>query len=144
MKRNALTKNQINELLKNVNVQSCSSVSITYTKAFKLQAIARYAQGSTMKEIFREAGLDIDLIGKEQPKECLHRWNRLFRSKGEIALTEQRGKNARSKPSKKGITDADKIQKLEAEVAYLKAENDFLTKLRAKRAESNSGHDRNT
>lgn len=144
MKRHALTKNQIDELLNNANVQSCSSVSITYTKAFKLQAIERYAQGLTMKEIFREAGLNIDLIGKEQPQECLHRWNRLFRSKGEIALTEQRGKNARGKPNKKGITDADKIQKLEAEVAYLKAENDFLTKLRAKRAESNSGHDRNT
>jgi len=30
---------------------------------------------------------------------------------------------------------ADKLERLEVEVAYLKAENDFLAKLRAKRRE---------
>jgi hypothetical protein len=38
------------------------------------------------------------------------------------------------RPRVKG-TDADKIKWLEAKVAYLKAENDFLVKLRAKRSE---------
>lgn len=144
MKRNHFTNDQIHELKKNVNIQSCSDRSITYTKEFKLHAVQLYAQGSTMKEIFTEAGLRLGLIGKEQPKECLHRWNKQFRGKGEMALSERRGRKASGRPKTKGLTTADKIQRLEAEVAYLKAENDFLAKLRAKRAESNSGHNRNT
>jgi hypothetical protein len=35
----------------------------------------------------------------------------------------------------KGLTDVDKIKRLEATVAYLKAENDFLAKLRSGKAE---------
>lgn len=36
--------------------------------------------------------------------------------------------------------DKDKMKRLELQVKYLEAENDFLAKLRAKRAERNSGH----
>ncbi len=35
--------------------------------------------------------------------------------------------------------EREKIKRLELQVKYLEAENDFLAKLRAKRAESNSG-----
>ncbi len=41
-------------------------------------------------------------------------------------------------------SDKDKTNRLELQIKYLKAENDFLAKLRAKRAESNSGRARNT
>ena len=37
----------------------------------------------------------------------------------------------------------EQIKYLETQVAYLKAENDFLAKLRAKRAESNSSQNKN-
>ncbi len=47
---------------------------------------------------------------------------------------EVRGKN-RWESKVEELTDANKIKYLEAKVAYLKAENDFLAKLRAKRAE---------
>lgn len=40
--------------------------------------------------------------------------------------------------------DKAKLKRLELQVKYLKAENDFLAKLRAKRAESNSGLKKNT
>ena len=39
---------------------------------------------------------------------------------------------------------SDKLKRLELQVRYLQAENDFLAELRAKRAESNSGRARNT
>jgi len=41
-------------------------------------------------------------------------------------------------------TDKDKLKRLNLQVKYLKAENDFLAKLRAKRAESNSGRAKKT
>jgi hypothetical protein len=39
--------------------------------------------------------------------------------------------------------DKAKLKRLELQVKYLEAENDFLAKLRAKRAESNSGRLKN-
>jgi transposase-like protein len=144
MSKRILTKEQIDRILKNAHVLRCSERSITYTKDFKLLAIRLYERGLTSSEIFRDAGLDPSLIGRRQPKKCLHRWLKLFRARGEDGLSNQRGKTGRvGRPRTKGITAADKIKRLEAEVAYLKAENDFLAKLRAKRAESSSGRSRN-
>lgn len=145
MSRRILTKEQIAEMLKNTNVSYCSNRSITYTKDFKLLAIKLYEQGLTSSDIFRKAGFDLDVIGRHQPKECLSRWLERFRAKGMDGLSDQRGKTGRGgRPKTKGVTEGDKIKRLEAEVAYLKAENDFLAKLRAKRAESNSGRSKNT
>lgn len=53
-------------------------------------------------------------------------------------LTETRGRatgSRRGRPKVRGVTDGEKIERLEATVAYLRAENDFLAKLRAKRRE---------
>ena len=131
--------------MENPNISYCSERSITYTKDFKLLAIKLYEQGLTSSEIFRKAGFDLDIVGRHQPKECLHRWLELYRAKGEDGLSDHRGKTGRSgRPRTKGVTDADKIKRLEAQVAYLKAENDFLAKLRARRAESNSGRNKDT
>ena len=144
MSKRIFTEVQITELLKNGHVSHCSDRSITFTKDFKLLAIKLYEQGVTPSEIFIDAKFNLNLIGREQPKACLKRWLRIFRIKGEDGLSDNRGKTGRGgRPKTKGITEADKIMRLEAEIAYLKLENDFLAKLRAKRAESNSGRRKN-
>ena len=115
------------ELLRNNgNVQYCSEKSITYTTMFKEQAVQQYEAGLTSTEIFKTAGFDLNLIGKQQPKECLRRW----RTKG---CGDQRGKHTSRKSTTH--TETDRLKWLEAEVKYLKAENAFLAQLRAKRAE---------
>jgi transposase-like protein len=144
MSKRIFNEEQINGLLKNTHVSHCSRLSVTFTKDFKLLAISLYEQGITPSEIFRDAGFDRNLVGKEQAKDCLKRWLQAFRVKGEDGLSDRRGKSGRGgRPRTKGITEADKIMRLEAEIAYLKLENDFLAKLRAKRAESNSGRRKN-
>ena len=144
MSRALFTQEQMNKLRKNPYVSYCSDRSITYTKDFKLFAIKLYEQGLPSSEIFRQAGFNLDLVGRHQPKECLFRWMKLFRRKGVDGLSDFRCKTGRGgRPKTKGVTDASRIERLEAEVAYLKAENDFLAKLRAKRAESNSGRNKN-
>lgn len=136
MSKRIFTGDQIEELSNNDGVARCSEKSITYNKQFKIRAISLYKQGFASTEIFKQAGLDPNVIGKGQPKECLKRWNRTFRKKGLEGLSEVRGKNGKGgRPKTKNLTGAEKIKRLEAEVAYLKAENHFLAKLRAKRAE---------
>jgi hypothetical protein len=131
---NKFSQEQAVELLNNVNVSKCSEKAITYAKDFKVRAVKQYLEeGKAAKEIFRLAGFDLDTIGKDTPKDCLGDWCKIFRTKGAIGLqTENRGKGG-GRPKAKEMTEKKRIEYLEAEVAYLKAENDFLIKLRAKR-----------
>ena len=137
MSKRIFTEKQINVLSKNPNITSCSSKSITFTEAFKINAIRLHRdEYLTSLEIFSQAGFDINVISKERAKGCLKRWNNINRRSGVKGLSEARGSNTpRRKPNVSDATDADKIKWLEAEVAYLKAENSFLANLRAKKAE---------
>ena len=134
MSKRIFTREQIEQLLNNENVVHVGK-AIVYSKDFKIRAARLYEQGLMPKEIFRQAGFDLNVIGKQKPKSLMRGWNRIYRSKGEIGLkTETRGGGG-GRPKTKHLTDIEKIKWLEAENAYLKAENDFLAKLRALRAE---------
>ena len=137
MSKRIFTREQIQQLLSNENVVRVGK-TIVYNKNFKIKAVKLYhEQGLTCNEIFKQAGFDLNIIGKQKPKECLRSWKRAYKLKGEDGLKlETRGKGGGGGRFKiKNLTDAEKIKWLEAENAYLKAENDFLAKLRAKRAE---------
>lgn len=137
MSKRIFTDEQRLLLSGNPHVQRCSKKSITCRKDFKLKAIQQYYnEDLSVSDIFRQAGLDPAVIGREQPKRLLGAWIKTYKSKGVAGLAEARGKNGfRGRPKTKGISDADRIKRLEIQVAYLKAENDFLAKLRAKRRE---------
>lgn len=137
MSKRIFTKEEIERLLSNPHVANCGERSVTYSQEFKMDALSLYDQGLTSTEIFTQAGLSLDLIGKDQPQECLGRWRRIVKKKGIEGLAESRGQNAKGggRPKIKGVSDADRIEYLETQIAYLKAENAFLAKLRAKRRE---------
>ena len=132
------TNEECLELRKNPNVAKCSQKAVTYSKEFKLRAVKQYIdEGISSNEIFRLAGFDRNVIGKNIPKDRISDWKHLYRLYGEGGLSnDRRGKHNNSgRPKTKGLTEKEKLERLEVEVAYLKAENDFLRQLRAKRAE---------
>lgn len=136
MSKRVFTDKQITNLLNNKNVLSCSSKSITYNYTFKINAVRQYNEEYIgAKQIFEEAGFNLNVIGQKTPRDCLSRWKRITKRKGCVALSmEKRGKGrgiGKGRPRLKGLTDAEKIKRLELTVLYLKAENDFLAKLRA-------------
>lgn len=138
MAKTKFTKEQIKKLLSNRYVIKCSEKNIAFSNAFKLKAVKQYDKGGlTPSEIFRLAGFDLDLIDKSRRSDCLRRWLKKYRSKGATGLrADNRGRSKKGgRPKTKNLTEAEKIKWLEAKVAYLKAENDFLAKLRAKRTE---------
>lgn len=136
MSKRRFNKEQINELIKNKNVVKCSEKSIKYTSAFKIKAVKQYNEdGLTANQIFKEAGFDRCLIGKNNPKDCLQLWKKIYAAKGESGLsTENRGKGG-GRPKIKYKSDKEKIKYLEAKVAYMDAENDFLAKLQGLKRE---------
>lgn len=134
MSKRRFTADQIIELLKNANVAKCSEKSISYSKEFKQKAIRQYQKdGYSPRMIFEKAGFDLCLIGEDIPRGSLRRWRKTCAAKGLIGLnSETRGSgHGGGPPRTRGLTDADRIKRLEIENAYLKAENDFLAKLRA-------------
>ncbi len=135
MSKRILSKEQVETLLQNPNVERCSERTISYHKDFKILAIRKYLEGLPPSEIFRQAQFDIDMIRRNAPNEYLSRWRKIFKEKGELGLkTDGRGKSKGVGRSKKfaNLTNEEKLKRLETEVAYLKEENRFLAKLRKK------------
>lgn len=134
MSKRFFTAKQLESLLKNPNVDGCSEKSICYQKVFKISAVRDWENGLPPQEIFIQAGFDVSVIGTKTPKDCLLRWRKIYKEKGVAGLkTDGRGKSkSGGRPKIKWRNDKEKIKYLQAEVAYLKAENDFLAKLRKK------------
>jgi hypothetical protein len=131
MSKRIFTNEQINEISKNKNVARCSEKSITYHKDFKIEAIKQYDRGMSAKEIFKEAGFDLSAMGRDTPRYRIRDWRKTFKTKGIQGLSvETRGKGG-GRPKTKWPSDKEKIKDLELQISYLKAENDFLAKLRA-------------
>jgi transposase-like protein len=130
------TQKQIDELLKNKNVNKCGFKSITYNKEFKTKAIRSYfEEGLSPNMIFKKAGFDLNVIGKEKPKNCLKRWRKIHKEKGEEGLLkENRGGPGRKRKLVFESKD-EEIKYLKTKVKYLDTENDFLAELRGLKRE---------
>lgn len=61
-----LTKKEQELLKRNPNVIAVSEKAITYTDEFKRHFIAQNEQGKLPRDIFEEAGLDVECIGLER------------------------------------------------------------------------------
>jgi len=134
MSKRIFSEEQIKELLQNPNVANCSEKSITFKRDFKILAVKKHQEGTPASLIFKQSGFNIDTIGRKTSKWALERWRKTFRDKGIKGLsTETRGKGkGGGRPKANWSTDKEKIKYLETKIAYLKAENDFLAKLRKK------------
>ncbi len=135
MSKRILNKEEQAKILANSNVKYCSDKSITFTTVFKKKAVMQYNEGLTATDIFKQAGFNLKLIGKDVPKECLRRWRKILKQKGIKGLSESRGRKKGGRQKTAKLSEAERLKYLEAEVIYLKAENAFLAQLRAKRAE---------
>ena len=99
-----------------------------YSKGFKLQAINIILINH---ESINSVALDIGLVSAG----ILHNWLSKFKENGYNVIEKKKGRKPKSmtKPKKnnKVLSEKDKIKLLEDEIIYLKAENEYLKKLRA-------------
>ena len=142
--RTIFSSEQIAELKQNPCVFECRERSIHYTYEFKKRALELWAEGVSPNEIWRRAGLDVGIWKKGYCDYTIKDWRRMVRNGGLESLTKVGGMQADHGYKKARSPETDRVRRLELQVRYLEAENDFLAKLRAKRAESNSGRMRNS
>ena len=100
-----------------------------YSKEFKLQTISRILVNN---ESINSVAIDVGLASSS----ILHNWLSKFKENGYNVIEKKRGRKPKSmtKPKKrndKALSEKDKIKQLEDEILYLKAENEYLKKLRA-------------
>ncbi len=120
MDRKTLTSEQIKILSKNKNVAHCGSKSVMYSKGFKASALKQYnEEGLSAVEIFQNAGIDLNIIGKRSPNRLMHQWR-------QVLTTDLDKDNPLNHPNRS-------LKMLRSQVAYLKAENHFLARIRARK-----------
>lgn len=120
MDKQTYTDDQIKILSKNKGIAHCGKSSVRYAVSFKQSAIKQYNAGLSAVEIFQNAGIDLDIIGKRAPNRLMNQWRTALR----IDLDKKTSPLERPNNS---------LEMLRSQVAYLKAENHFLAQLRAKK-----------
>jgi hypothetical protein len=142
--RTTFSNKELVELRKHPCVFSCTEKSINYTYEFKKHALEECERGVSAREIWKQSGFDTNKWNKDYFRLTIRDWKRIVRRGDVSSLNNQGGVQHDDGITKSLKAEKDKIKRLELQVRYLQAENDFLAKLRAKRAESNSGRVRNT
>lgn len=131
--RRLFQEHEIQLLSTNPNVIRVTEKSISYAPSFKLAAIQDHKAGRTPQEIFIAAGLNLDIIGTKNPKQCIKRWNSVYQTRGESGLAEEhrgRGKGG-GRPTTRDLTADEKLRRAEARIKLLEAENALLKKSEA-------------
>ncbi|WP_425547709.1 IS3 family transposase [Asaccharospora irregularis] len=128
MSKVLFTEQQIHKLSKNKNVLRVSSKSITYSGEFKKLFISEILKGKLPRIIFEENGFDVEVMGMSRIEQAADRWKKSYKNNGISGLKDARKQNS-ALPSKRKLSDQDKLSKLEARIKFLEAENEFLKKL---------------
>jgi hypothetical protein len=145
--RTIFSNEEIAEFKEHPCVFHCSERSIHYTYEFKKRALELRSQGVSPREIWKQAGFDIERWKKNYTYSTIKDWKRIVVKRGIEGLANFGGfqyDGGRSNKKELVEIESDKMKRMELQIKYLKAENDFLAKLRAKRAESNSGRMKNS
>ena len=128
MSKKHFSKENIDILSKNKYVKKVSEKGITYTNEFKLHFIAEYEIGKTPKQIFKDAGFDIGVIGIERIKSASSRWRKSYKINGILGLEDTRTLNS-GRTLNRELTLEEILAKKDAEIKYLKAELELVKKL---------------
>lgn len=145
--RTIFSKEEIAVFNRHPCVFHCSERWIHYTYEFKKRALKLHAEGVSPREIWKRAGFNPERWKYNYTYSTVKDWERMVRKSGISSLSDMGGiQYDRGRKNKRELikVERDKVKRLELRVRYLEAENDFLAKLRAKRAESNSGRVKNT
>lgn len=128
MSKKLFSDTEVARLSKNKNISKVSNKAITYTFEFKKKFIDEYKIGKLPRIIFEEAGFDVDVLGMKRIETSSKRWRGKFKNNGQLGLIDTR-KTSSGRPLQRELTESEKIKRLEAQIEYLKIENEFLKKL---------------
>ncbi|MCL1919341.1 MAG: hypothetical protein FWG14_13785 [Peptococcaceae bacterium] len=127
MGQKKFTPDEQRALRDNLYVARVSETTITYTAEFRERFALEYAAGKLPSVILRECGFDHRMLGRDRQRSLVKRTKKYAQRPGGFSDARKEGTG---RPRVKELTDAEKIQRLEHEIRYLKQENEFLKKIK--------------
>lgn len=85
-----------------------------------MKTIKRFPQ-----DVFRECGINPEIVGERRISNSAHRWRKQLNSTGEITDTR---KGASGRRLERELSDKEKLERAEAKIKLLEAENELLKK----------------
>ena len=128
MGKKIFSEKEINELSKNKYVKRVSQKGIAYTNEFKLHFIAEYEMSKIPRQIFQDAGFDIQAIGIKRIECASDRWRKAYKEKGVLGLDDKRALNS-GRTLNLDLRLEEILAKKDAETEYLKAELELVKNL---------------
>lgn len=127
MKRYPMSKEFVKQLNENPNVDKATEWTISFTKEFKQLAYDEYQRGKSMREVFMEAGFDVEKLGEKRMQNF--RQKLLARVGNESGFADKRKDKSQQAPPSTEAQMMKRIRELEHRNAYLEQENEFLKKI---------------
>ena len=130
MARKLITKEEIEKLKQSPYIAKVTPNQVSFTKEFKQMAYLELLEGKLMREILIDSGIDDKILGDRRI------WGLAAKIREEAerngGFEDQRKKNSR-RPKKKAEEQimAERVERLEHELAYTRQEVEFLKKLQA-------------
>ncbi|MHC1685868.1 MAG: IS3 family transposase [Clostridiaceae bacterium] len=132
MSKILLSNEMIKILSENKWICTVSEKSINYTDEFKIHFIEEYYSGKSARQIFSEAGLDVEMLGGiKRIENASYKWRTAYKKQGILGIKDTR-KQYSGRPLEQTLTSDELLQRKDAEIKYLKAEVELLKKLDAK------------
>jgi len=128
MSKITFSKEVVEKLNQNIYVKRVSEKSITYSDEFKRIFIEEYLKGKTPRNIFSDAGFEIEALGKKRYEQAAARWIRAYRKNGIVGLRDTRRENS-GRPSNKPLSKDNIISKQEAKIKLLEEQLELVKKL---------------
>ena len=126
MSKILFTDAQVKKLSKNKWIKNITNKGITYTDEFKYKLVKECENYKKFpQDIFRECGLDPEIVGIVRIQNSAYRWIKQLNSIGQITDTR---KDASRRPLEHELSDKEKLERAEAKIKLLEAENELLKK----------------
>ena len=123
MSKKLFTDVQVKKLSKNKQIKNVTNKEITYTNEFKYKLVKECENYKKFpQEVFRECGIDSEIVGKGRIEASAHRWRKQLNYIGKI--TDTRTTNS-GNTLKRELSDKEKLERAEARIKLLEAENEL-------------------
>ena len=128
------SETEVQQLRENPNVDYVTEHEIFFTEAFKQLAWEQKQFGKTLPSIFRENGIDPQILGYKRIENFSRRLREKAKNSGDFS--DQRQSNHRPKKGGTAVTLEEKVRLLEHELAYTQQEVEFLKKIQMANTEA--------
>ena len=126
MSKILFTDIQVKKLSKNKWIKNITNKGITYTNEFKYKLVKECENYKKFpQDVFRKCGINPEIVGKARIRNVAYKWRKKINSTGEI--TDTRKTNS-GNTLKRELSDKEKLERAEAKIKLLEAENELLKK----------------